>query len=189
MPGKRKNGSDTLTGGTKDVNPQYLSGRVTMSAANTVTTAALATPIVRVGPMTNDDIIIIELLKLFVDMPMIDLDAAAATTRQATFLLSTVSFGTTAQALDEPRVFAMVQYSIRNAFTAAGTGSLGQENTPYTYDFTDGAGHGILIATESIFAQATTANFTAAGSFPFKLLYRFKRVTLAEYIGIVQSQQ
>jgi len=178
-----------LTGGTGDVNPQYLSGRVTLSAANTVTTLTLGTPIVRVGPQSNNRATIMEILKVFVEMPIVDLDAAAATNRNAFLVFSTTSFGTTLAGLSEPRVFCAFQKAVRNAFTAAGTGTLDVSVDPITWDMTDGAGHGVLVATDNIFIQATTNNYTAAQQFDFKILYRFKTVDLAEYIGIVQSQQ
>lgn len=72
---------------------------------------------------------------------------------------------------------------------------------PIIHDLTDGAGHGILIATDNIYLNAlvayvdadTSAAYAGAPSFIFaasncELIYRFKAVTLQEYIGIVQSQ-
>lgn len=171
------------------MNPQYLNGIVTLSAANTATTVTLGTPIVRVGPQTDGQAVILEILKVFALMPVTDLDAAAATTRVFNLFFSTVSFGTGAVAFDDPRVFAGFNRQIRNAFTATGTGTLDESTDPQVYDCTDGAGHGILIATDNIFIQGSTTNQTGASSFPFKILYRFKRVSLVEYIGIVQSQQ
>lgn len=186
----KKRPGESLTGGTGDVNPQFLGGTITLSAANTITTATLGTPIVRVGPQTGGQAIIMEVLKVYVDLPPLDLDAAAATQRQSQFTLSTVDGGTSANLTwDNPRVFAKFQHLVRNAFTAAGTGILEIQNDPSELDLTDGAGHGILIATDNIFIQATTAGYTAAGVFAFKILYRFKKVSLIEYIGIVQGQQ
>jgi len=66
------------------------------------------------------------------------------------------------------------------------------------HDLTDGAGHGILIATDQIFLtqQTSLACLTASGTadsitgfVQADLIYRFKEVKLQEYIGIVQSQQ
>lgn len=66
------------------------------------------------------------------------------------------------------------------------------------HDLTDGAGHGVLVATDNIFLTLQTAatvvgasaTITAATGFgECAILYRFKEVGLAEYIGIVQSQQ
>lgn len=69
---------------------------------------------------------------------------------------------------------------------------------PDWHDLTDGAGHGVLVATDniwlSILATAATADagenaVLNVASSNCDLFYRFKEVTLQEYIGIVQSQQ
>lgn len=185
---RKRVASDALTGGTKDVNPQYLSGLITLSAANTATEVTLGTPIVRVGPQTGGKSIIMEILKLYVDFPAIDADAAAATARAMTFSVQTVA-STAVTTLDNPRNIAFLSLDNRNAFTAAGTGTLSERVDPSVWDFTDGAGHGVLVATDNIFLAANTQGQAGASVFRFKILYRFKEVSLVEYIGIVQSQQ
>lgn len=187
----RPSSSDQLTGGTRDVNPQYLQGALTLSAANTATEVTIGTPIVRVGPQTGGEAIIMELIKLWVDMPLVDQDNAAATARNFRLSLATASSGTTPAValLDEGRCLAFTEYQLRNAFTAAGTGVLSEVVNPICWDFTDNAGHGILVATDNIFVAAITTGQAAASTFRWKLSYRFKRVSLVEYIGIVQSQQ
>lgn len=183
--------ADQLTGGTKDVNPQYMSGLVTLSAANTATEVTFVTPIVRVGASSQGTATIMEMIKLWVDMPSVDQEAAAATQRNFQFSLATVSSGATAavQTLDNPRSLAFLEHTTDNAFTAAGTGLLDRQDGPVVWDFTDGAGHGILVATDSIFVAGVTSSQTGASTFRWKASYRFKTVTLVEYIGIVQSQQ
>lgn len=189
MSRKRVGVGGDLTGGTHDVNPQYMSGLVTLSAANTATTVQLAIPISRVPQPGQTSATIVEVLKVFMEFPSVDADAAAATLRNATLGFSTTSFGATQAAFDESRVFAWGQRQLRNAFTAAGTGMLEQITDPFVFDCTDGAGHGVLIATDSIFIQGITFGQAGASTFRFKILYRFKTVQLVEYIGIVQSQQ
>jgi len=93
-----------------------------------------------------------------------------------------------AQALSNPRVFAWAEFNVRNAFTAGG--SVAQVQDVFkTFDCTDGAGHGILVATDSIFISCSQIGYTAAAPIAFKIMYRLKTVSLTEYIGIVQSQQ
>ncbi len=191
MPKRRAIG-DTLTGGTRDVNPQYLHGILTLSAANTTTSITLGTPIVRVGTgsTTASQSIIMEVLKIFVDLPNSDKDPGATGTPQsATLVFMTTDPSTTAATFENPRLFAMARRQSRSSFTAAGTGAQNQEVEPIEIDLTDGAGHGILIATDNIFVQGQSVDMTAAGVFRWKILYRFKEVSLVEYIGIVQSQQ
>lgn len=188
MPKRRAIG-DVLTGGTKDVNPQYLSGTLTLSGANTITTGSLPLPITRVGQSGAARSVIMEILKVFVVMPQIDADGAAVTARNSFFIVSTASFGTVAAQFSDPRIVAYVARNVRNAFTAAGTGTLDVDVGPKMVDVTDGDGHGILVATDNLYIQGDTDNYTAAATFYFKILYRFKEVSLVEYIGIVQSQQ
>lgn len=74
---------------------------------------------------------------------------------------------------------------------------------PLIHDLSDGDGHGILVATDNIYlaTEITLFNLTyaAGGNAIFaadsyaqidcEVMYRFKSVSLQEYIGIVQSQQ
>lgn len=63
-----------------------------------------------------------------------------------------------------------------------------QWNRVFRKDLTDGAGHGYLVATDSIFARLSSTLTGLTNTADVRLLYRFKEVPLAEYIGIVQSQ-
>jgi hypothetical protein len=55
----------------------------------------------------------------------------------------------------------------------------------------DGSGHGILVATDQIFLHVAFSGIvnSAANQVQGRILYRWKDVSLEEYIGIVQSQQ
>lgn len=83
------------------------------------------------------------------------------------------------------------------SFTQLGFFSNGgshQQQHPVIHDLTDGAGHGILVATDSIFfGVLNPAGYGAGGANSLgaeaNLLYRWKDVSIEEYIGIVQSQQ
>lgn len=184
--------ADTLTGGTKDVNPQYISGAVVMTTVNTAKEETIGLPILRPGQgASQTKAQVIELLKCWVHMPSAGTDFVAANTAySAQFTVATSSQGTTVPNLSNTRVLAQFRQAYAGAFTAAGTYS-----TPsfgiQVWDFTDGAGHGILVGTDNLFLQADTDGY-AAGDIPtmtYKLLYRFKEVSLIEYIGMVQSQQ
>jgi len=60
---------------------------------------------------------------------------------------------------------------------------------PDLFDYTDGAGHGMLIATDQIFVLLQSANTTQQNTAECRILYRWKNIGLQEYVGIVQSQQ
>ena len=56
---------DTLTGGTGDVNPQYLSGSITVTNG-AITQALLGAPINRLQGARSNQTTVMEVLKLFV---------------------------------------------------------------------------------------------------------------------------
>lgn len=175
-----------LTGGSKDVNPQYYHGRATQSGNDATTTATFRAPITRI-PDSNK-VTIMEVLKIFFEFAQINGTAAAETNYDLQLQFSTTSFGATANvAWDEPTVFAKAQITQRKAFTAAGSYAI-VYTEPLVYDCTDGAGHGVLIAADSFYVQISSSNTATTNTGYFKILYRFKDVNLIEYVGIVQSQ-
>jgi hypothetical protein len=93
-------------------------------------------------------------------------------------------------------------------FGQSAGGSLFETPPELYHDLTDGDGHGIIVATDNVYLSMNTEIVPMGGSFgnsgsgfyidPFVvdgiylycwLLYRFKDVSLTEYIGVVQSQQ
>lgn len=176
---------DTLTGGTGDVSPQILTASITLTAANTFTEGTIALPQNRFQTRP-DKAVVIEVLKIYWYMPDFDANPAAG----GTILLARAQIGTASNTtiqFGNPKNLFAVEKSLQGAFTAAGTyGSFFSE--PLVVDYTDNAGHGVLVAVDLAYFSATTAGMATAGVFPVKILYRFKEVTLSEYIGIVQSQ-
>lgn len=179
---------ESLTGGTGDVNPQWLAiPPVTTSAVNVFTPIGYPLPISRPGSSGKQKTTVIEILKVWMDMPNNDNYQSATIVRTtasvvvATSPLSTVD-------ISDPRVIA---YSTRTWITQnnAGNSLSSIEMDPWIIDVTDGAGHGILVGTDTIYVGVATSNFIGLGSCVVRILYRFKDVTLTEYIGMVQSQQ
>lgn len=168
----------SLTGGTGDVSPQFLSIAATQSGADTSTTTSFSIPVQRLP--TGARAQVMEVLKIFfmAGNTQVEVD------NTVNCFLSTTSFGTTATTISEPRVFAA--WSKQLVLTTSGE-AINVE--PIIQDLTDGAGHGILIATDQIFAQVNSATTSVANTVRMKIMYRWKNVPLAEYIGIVQSQQ
>jgi len=60
---------------------------------------------------------------------------------------------------------------------------------PVTIDTTDGAGNGMLVATDRMFIYGGAAGNTTAGRYTAKILYRLVEVGIQEYVGIVAGQQ
>lgn len=176
-----------LTGGTGDVNPQFYSGSLLMSAANTLTSTAFISPVAKGIFSKTGKATVMEILQVFVSMPTWDAMATATElTDSRIFSIGTKELS--ALTMDEGSLIAFFSQVKQGAFTADGTFGMESDNV-YVWDITDSLGHGVLIATDYIYATGDTTGYAGAATFGFKLLYRFKNVSMQEYVGIVQSQQ
>jgi hypothetical protein len=129
-----------------------------------------------------------EVLKVDFEMPNYPLIAnAAETTYACTMAVSTKDHAAVAVGLITPDVFAYTNMETQGAWTVAGSYAMTADHVR-VFDCTDGAGHGVLVATDTLYCQLA-GGASWATSFNAKILYRLKNVSLAEYIGIVQSQQ
>lgn len=177
----------SLTGGTGDVNPQWLTGTFTQTAADTTSSNPITLPIQRLPQQGGAQVM--EVLKIMYNhTPFPAIAAVGESLDLISAFFSTSNFGTTAVTIAEPRVFDGFNRAQRGAFTAGGTYAY-VDTTTIIHDLMDGAGHGLLIATDQIFIQIQSTGTGVANTVQFKILYRMKNVSLQEYIGIVQSQQ
>ena len=169
------------------MNPQFLSGSVTTAVANTPVQVQFRLPISRLP--TGGGATVIEVLKIYVDWALNEAVASAVEIAKDQFFSFTTSPTATAQPLNISNPLALMADGARmnGAFTAGGS-YYNTNDARVDYDLTDGAGHGVLVGTDSLYCQYDTNGFTGLATFGFRILYRFKNVSLAEYIGIVQSQ-
>lgn len=183
---KRSRGGPSLTGGSGDVNPQWLKVTFDMTGADAATTEQILLPVPKIPQSGRSTII--EVLKVHWT-PIRDTTSSAVEVVER-FLgkLSTKSFGTAVISEAEGTLIDAIDVTDRGAFTAAGTYHSAL-SFPIVHDLTDGDGHGVLVATDSLFVQADTAGYSLTGSLTVWILYRFKNVGVMEYVGIVQSQQ
>lgn len=188
MPAKRK--YSDITGGTGDVNPQTLLLAVTQSAPDTVATFGLPLPIPRY-PNQNGRSIVMELLSIEFNRVVLNAPAPGSinwyqnlTTNPAAPTGATF-VATVGSQLNDPRVISDWNTQLD---TGAALSSI-VINNDYIQDLTDEAGHGILVATDNIYMNLITVATGVANSGYCRITYRFKEVSLQEYIGIVQSQQ
>lgn len=175
---RRRSSYDTLTGGTKDVNPQWFKGAMTVTA-NTCAEDSFQLPITRIP--TANKVTIVEILKT---RAMVGADTfyTAAANVQLSIAFATRSIGTTPVYLDNPAIFSYLRV-LGNSDAAAG-----MTTTVLEQDLTDGSGHGVLVASDKLYVQYDGTG-TVGTAIKFELLYRFKTVGMREYVGIVQSQQ
>lgn len=168
-----------LTGGTGDVNPQLLNLTVTQTAADATTTLEQPLPVPRIG-IRKGRSIVVEII--WIQWNFADFVTPAAANVTYTGILSTAAGAAT---VTDTRTFGVLDLEV--LASAAPDRNFRQRS--YRQDFTDRAGHGFLVATDSIFLTLATALSTATNSLNTKIAYRFKEVALEEYIGIVAGQQ
>jgi hypothetical protein len=181
-----KRARNELTGGSGDVNPQSMSIRSKGQAvADDPTINSVGLPIPRL-PIAKGRSIVMELLN--VKFIINSFTVAAAATNGFYCNLTTNPNGITVanDGTVDPRTIADWRFSFITG--AMNANSLFPMES--FVDLTDKAGHGVLVATDSLSVNIATVN-TGAQNFVIetRIYYRFKDVGLEEYIGIVQSQQ
>ena len=196
MPGKRKRGG--LSGGTGDVNPQWFSTSVTQSAADTTTTQAVSSP-PGIGLSQSGKSLAMELLKMAVTFDSIGAlygslpGAGTAGTVVRRVYLGNKNFSTTEPPLKsgDATVVGWVDDEIFIADTTAANldFAVGVQQ-PFVFDFTDGAGHGLLYANQNLYIQLVSGGTGIVNTARVKMLYREKYITEPELLGLVlQSNQ
>jgi hypothetical protein len=178
-----------LTGGTGDVNPQQLFVVVAQGSIDSSETVEVPLPIPRLSNAKPGRAIVLEVLKIHTTLdPIFRIDPLVAS--QCTQF---VSIGTDLGnlAVNSTTVFfrrEINQITSSTSVSGAGGGFAAVSSTEWA-DLTDGAGHGYLVATDSIGVRYDSVATGVQTSCQIRLFYRFKEVSLQEYIGIVQSQQ
>lgn len=215
---------DTLTGGTDDVNPQWVKFDVDRALAQAIAPQANFTtrvnrifrlPVQRINQSDKNTATIIEILKArwsygYSTTTPAGNEPAASINIQG-FLSTAPAADITANELrsrgttiDWFSVDDFVQPFLVGAggppTTYTGYAESSQGPQPFTHDLTDGDGHGVLVATDGItlvLSGQLSNESTAGGSnitwdnvnILCEVLYRYKKVSLTEYVGIVQSQE
>jgi len=162
-----------LTGGTKDVNPQYLNCTVTATVKDKTHHAEVALPVQRLNNRNRS--MVMEILKVQWVSQSAD-GAHRIFCGLSTNRLSEIT-GTIPQ-LTNPSIAVFFQTS----------GTAQKELGDVIQDYTDSAGHGVLIGADKLYLFAYSGD---TDNIPMncRIWYRWKNVSLTEYIGIVQASQ
>lgn len=185
MPRKRVAVDGSLSGGTGDVNPQQMTVRVTQSAADTFTSVSLPNPVPRY-PGANNRAVVLEVLRVDFYNENTFYIAGNANIFAALSTRQLPAAATGATAFEEPSTFAF--YNERTLFATAAGFTVLRDNIQ-TVNLTDEAGHGHLVATDNIQFACGSTSTGIVNTISAKITYRMKEIGLAEYVGIVQSQQ
>lgn len=159
----------------KDVNPQLFRMAVVESAVGTYTEAQFNTNISNV-PQGNS-IMVMEILKIFLEFGVDNnVEDSSYRVHVADRSHSAV------QSWNTPGIIA--RSTIETQVVTSG----GMANqTPKVIDLSDGNGNGLLYARSTIFLACIGVTQTAAGGAQASILYRWKKIPVTEYIGIVES--
>lgn len=194
---------DSLTGGTRDVNPQmYKIGGIFQNAGTSGTTAnglSWLYFLLPSNPFAKGDPVIMEWLRIEWEItpPVVPINTTPDTplvNRQASVVLVlTVSqFQTGVTSLNPLDPGAISRRTVINSYVNGASAMKTQQfNSNYEVDCTDGAGHGFLVAGNQIAVacQFSGCNGGSQCQATAWITYRFKQVNLEEYIGLVEGQQ
>lgn len=182
--------SRTLTGGSGDIKPQYMkfAGVTPAAAQYGIETIQLPRPRIT---SRNKRAIVYEFLKVYF-YPNISQLADTAQTQYMAISTSALNrsggdactLGTIVLDMQRPAVIAQC-IKQNNLATNGATSSV----YPHTVDLTDGAGNGVLVATDALFLIVGDVGGAGAGTGVCTVLYRLTEISITEYLGIVQSQQ
>jgi len=185
----KRSRSDILTGGTGDVNPDlfvtYISPGILSNSTDQVAASMESRVPLPVQRLDNKGkSMVMELLRVRYDP---DWTFQGDQQYNTCFYISTATqVGTAANLIriDTPGILAL-QRTTKAQSTAVGFET---NQGPIEQDLTDGAGHGLLVATDNIYFGAL-AYQVSNGIVGFQLTFRWKNIGVKEYVGIVQSQQ
>lgn len=166
-----------------DLHPQYITANSVMTAADTEGVFVINMPLPRVNMGSSGRSWCIEVIAVdwFYGST---LQASANTVREWNLYTGTFT-AAQASGMGDGRAFCGLQQ--RLGFGTAvgfvfypGSGRV---------ELTDGAGNGFLVASDTMTLRNSSSGTTAAQDITVKIWYRFVSVGMAEFVGIVQSQQ
>lgn len=162
-----------LTGGTKDVNPQVFSTAVASKTEHNITySAEFPLPVQRLNNRNRAMV-----------MEVLAIEYLCDGEGEHHWYMG---ISTSQPAANPTNIPNPTQGPVFHMQCVYGTE---QKALPFrVYDLTDGAGHGRLIAADKIYAWVHTSA-EAVHTVYCRLVYRWKNVSVTEYIGIVQSSQ
>lgn len=175
---KRKR-SGGLTGGTGDTNPQFMSFSVVQTGNDAASSGSVQPPV----SLSTGEKMAMEVLSVFVEDAQSPVNAAST----LVFTLATKNFSTTQPTLGIGDATVLTHYIRGSAFTTSGSQLM---ISPVQYRYDDGAGHGVLVGNQNLYWTLTSTSTSATNRINVKILYRAKRISDGEMLGIVlQSNQ
>ena len=166
-----------------DKYPNYMTGQVTQSAADTATVSQFTTPIPRLQTK-GGKATVMELLSIEYNNNNTALDAINESIGFV-FFGGQTSVTFTDLLISNPRVIANVDQFVTGA-TNVGINIYKQYGT---IKLQSKDGYGFLYAGDAINLLVTSTNTGVANRVDFRIYYRFVEIPIVEFVGLVQSQQ
>jgi hypothetical protein len=167
--------------GTKglDVYPQIFHMDVTQTTINTFKEASFSTPVVRT-PSVKGKALVMEILKIFVEMPS---PPTTNATEQWRVVALSRKTATSVDSMSKDNLFCHYHGWIN----VAASGGFQAVHNEMVYDFTAPNGKGILFAGSTLYLQAMSVNYPAATyvSVKVRILYRLVEVETSELVGLL----
>lgn len=197
--------SRALTGGTGDVNPQYMTAIFTKGTGTIgdVKEVTMPLPVNRVTTGRASTAQVVEVLKFAVDFDWLTSNGNIATGdgpnvnvryfAEVDQRSSTTIVGQTRPSCIFSKESAVYLHAIIAAVTSSQINLSGGmvDVGPLFIDLTDGAGHGILVAADQLFFRFSVMQANVTGTtYPaatIRMFYRLKNVSLQEYVGMVAT--
>jgi len=161
-----------------DAFPRYMSGFLTLSAANAFTTTTENLPVNRGGFVTG---VAMEFLWMIVEVTATDILVQNDDVR---FMVSVGTTPTVMARIDNPDVLGHVTLRAQSS-TAVGFQILDFKER-IDWQTTDGRGQ--LVASDQIHISGDSTTQAAAVTFPWRIYYRFVKIGDRALFGLIQSQ-
>lgn len=171
---------DQLTGGTKDVCPQFYRGTIVQDDVDQTTSKSLTLPVTRIPNTRRPTIIEVLKIEAVTNVPIYYSDNAD---QYVKIIFGTRDLGSTDSNIDDLGVMCVLQADL---YTNAGGAFT--PTTRLEYNFSDGAGHGFLVGVDTLYVQIRSAATGVQQNWSFRIYYRFKSVTTSDMMGVVVSQ-
>lgn len=182
---KRK--ANELTGGTGDVNPQWVGISVVQTGNDIFTEGGIDLPTNPQMLGRANHAVVLEFLRVQF-IWAVDPTQSPATPQRWTAHLRTalIPSGQTNSAIQTSTTTIATDQFLTIQGGAGSTVMARQASV--VYDMTDGAGHGVIVASKSIVLAVSTLNTLIANRVTCRILYRYKEVTITEFITLAQFQ-
>lgn len=170
-----------LTGGTGDVNPQYLSGMLEQVVPDQTIVKQFTLP-KSIVPLAGKATVIevLRVMAILRNPNRFDENDEHSQISFATFSTSNPGVAVQ-QGLQDGGVFAMFHQYVQGCSKDSGAYAFVIPHSICTWDCTDGAGHGVLIASDHFYVQLVSGG-TLKQFLTFSIEYRFKAIDLAAYL-------